>query len=84
MAEATTYKAEKVLTSTCYEVEITNENEIWKSNNILVSGSPVLCVQIAFVIFTANILYYILRPLRIPRIVAEFLVSSFVLLYLLE
>lgn len=75
MAEAT------VLNNTmpsvaCYIVDASNPNNIWKSDDVLGGHAPLLVLQLAFTILASNLFYYILRPLRQPRIVAEFLVST--------
>ncbi|XP_028771387.1 cation/H(+) antiporter 15-like [Neltuma alba] len=60
-------------TISCYEVAASNPNRIWKSGPILEDEGQFLCVQIAYAVFTSNILYYIIKPFHQPRIIAEIL-----------
>lgn len=63
----------------CYPLEANNPNEIWKSDNTQVKYVPTLALQIAINIFASNIFYYILKRLHQPRLVAEALVSTYLL-----
>ncbi|XP_054801531.1 cation/H(+) antiporter 15-like [Prosopis cineraria] len=68
------HKSTKTPTATlCYEVSTSNANRIWKNGAVLEDQGQLLCLQVAYTVFTSNLFYCILKPLRLPRIVAEIL-----------
>lgn len=64
------------VTTGCYNVDVSNPNDIWKSENILFFYLPNFAAQVAFMLLSTRLLYYILRPLNQPRLVSEILVSA--------
>ncbi|KAJ7000955.1 cation/H(+) antiporter 15-like [Populus alba x Populus x berolinensis] len=57
----------------CFVVNITAEHGIWQSENPLTQSLPLLAMQLAATIFVTRAVYYLLRPLAVPRIVTDFL-----------
>ena len=64
------------VTTGCYDVDVSNANEIWKSETVLFFYLPTLAAQVAFMLLSTRILYYLLRPLNQPRLVSEILASA--------
>jgi hypothetical protein len=60
----------------CFVVNITAEHGIWQSENPLTQSLPLLAMLLAATIFVTRAVYYLLRPLAVPRIVTDFLVSN--------
>ncbi|EEF42683.1 cation/H(+) antiporter 15 [Ricinus communis] len=57
----------------CYIVNITAEHGFWQSENPLTQALPLLAWQLAVVIMMNRILFYLLKPLAVPRIVTDIL-----------
>ncbi|KAF9684173.1 hypothetical protein SADUNF_Sadunf04G0090200 [Salix dunnii] len=57
----------------CFAVNITAEHGIWQSENPLTQSLPLLAMQLAATIFVTRAVYYLLRPLAVPRIFTDFL-----------
>ncbi|BAT86426.1 hypothetical protein VIGAN_04407500 [Vigna angularis var. angularis] len=64
------------VTTGCYDVDVSNANDIWKSETVLFFYLPTLAAQVAFMLLSTRILYYILKPLNQPRLVSEILASA--------
>jgi len=64
------------VTTGCYDVDVSNANEIWKSETVLFFYLPTLAAQVAFMLLSTRILYYVLKPLNQPRLVSEILASA--------
>ncbi|XP_054809757.1 cation/H(+) antiporter 15-like [Prosopis cineraria] len=68
----------QLIPNPCYVVEVSNPNEIWKTDyDILNKHAPLLGIQITFCIFITNLFHTILKPLHQPRIVAQILAGFF-------
>lgn len=67
--------------SGCYETTVSNGNEIWQSESVLVFYLPNFAAQVAFTLFCNRGLYYLLRPFNQPRFVVEILVINYMLLF---
>ncbi|XP_047172848.1 cation/H(+) antiporter 15-like [Vigna umbellata] len=63
------------VTTGCYDVDVSNANDIWKSETVLFFYLPTLAAQVAFMLLSTRILYYILKPLNQPRLVSEILMG---------
>lgn len=59
----------------CYNVTFSSTNDIWMTDDIMIKGVPLLCIQIAYDILVSRFFYFVLKPLRIPLIIAQMLVS---------
>ena len=68
------YHAQNKSNTPCFVVNITAENGIWQSENPLTQSLPLLPIQLAATIFVTRAVYYLLRPLAVPRIFTDFLV----------
>ncbi|KAI4296937.1 hypothetical protein L6164_036854 [Bauhinia variegata] len=58
---------------TCYTIDVSMHNDIWRSDSVLMNVLPIIGGQVALVIFLTHLLYYILGPLRQPRLVSDIL-----------
>ncbi|KAL9391685.1 hypothetical protein Peur_015605 [Populus x canadensis] len=67
------YHARNASNKPCFVVNITAEHGIWQSENPLTQSLPLLAMQLAATIFVTRAVYYLLRPLAVPRIVTDFL-----------
>ncbi|TKY47537.1 Cation/H(+) antiporter 15 [Spatholobus suberectus] len=63
------------VTTGCYNVDVSNPNSVWKSETVLFFYLPTFAAQVSFMLFSTRTLYYILRPLNQPRLVAEILMG---------
>ncbi|RDX60784.1 Cation/H(+) antiporter 15, partial [Mucuna pruriens] len=63
------------VTTGCYEVDVSNPNSVWKSETVLFFYLPTFAAQVAFMLLSTRILYYILKPLNQPRLVSEILMG---------
>ncbi|KAK7387455.1 hypothetical protein VNO78_28273 [Psophocarpus tetragonolobus] len=63
------------VTTGCYNVDVSNPNDIWKSETVLFFYLPTLAAQVAFMLLSTRFFYYILKPLNQPRLVSEILVG---------
>lgn len=70
------YENHRNFSNTCIILNVTTTNGIWPSKNPLFEPIPLLIVQLAFIITITRSLYFILRPLRQPRLVTDILVSK--------
>ncbi|XP_050231414.1 cation/H(+) antiporter 15-like [Mercurialis annua] len=62
----------------CYIVNITAEHGFWQSENPLTQALPLLAWQLAVVIMLNRILFYLLKPFGIPRIVTDILAGMLI------
>ncbi|KAK9224055.1 hypothetical protein WN944_012504 [Citrus x changshan-huyou] len=67
------YENHSNFSNTCIILNVTTTNGIWPSKNPLFEPIPLLIVQLAFIITITRSLYFILRPLRQPRLVTDIL-----------
>ncbi|KAL2333361.1 hypothetical protein Fmac_014574 [Flemingia macrophylla] len=63
------------VTTGCYNVDVSNPNSIWKSETVLFFYLPTFAAQVGFMLLSTRSLYYILRPLNQPRLIAEILIG---------
>ncbi|KAK7256915.1 hypothetical protein RIF29_30493 [Crotalaria pallida] len=59
----------------CYQMNLTNPNDIWRSQSVLQSTISLFGAQVAFILFSSRLLYYILRPFNQPLIVFQIIVG---------
>ena len=59
----------------CYNVSFSPSNNIWMADDIMIKHVPLLCLQIAYDILVSRLFYFVLKPLRVPLIIAQVLVS---------
>ncbi|XP_065878844.1 cation/H(+) antiporter 15-like [Euphorbia lathyris] len=57
----------------CYVVNITAEHAYWQDENPLSQALPLLVWQLACVILINRIVFYLLKPFNVPRIVTDIL-----------
>ncbi|CAK8570522.1 unnamed protein product [Lathyrus sativus] len=57
----------------CYNVSFSASNNIWMTDDVMVKRVPLLCLQIAYDIFVSRLFYFVLKPLRVPLIIAQVL-----------
>ncbi|WCJ27373.1 Cation/H(+) antiporter 15 [Euphorbia peplus] len=57
----------------CYVVNITAEHAYWQAENPLSQALPLLVWQLACVILINRIIFYLLKPFNVPRIVSDIL-----------
>jgi hypothetical protein len=63
----------------CYRKNITGSRGLWRAENALVNSLPQFVLQLFLIILIIRIIAFVLKPLRQPRIVAEILVSAYML-----
>ncbi|CAL5212729.1 unnamed protein product [Lathyrus oleraceus] len=57
----------------CYNVSFSPSNNIWMADDIMIKHVPLLCLQIAYDILVSRLFYFVLKPLRVPLIIAQVL-----------
>ncbi|KAM5546594.1 hypothetical protein ABKV19_002399 [Rosa sericea] len=57
----------------CYLKNISRIDGLWKAENPLLDSLHVLVIQLVLILFVNQVLVFLLRPLRQPRIVADIL-----------
>lgn len=60
----------------CFKKTVTHVKGLWRAENALAASLPLLVLQLFVILCVNRILVLALRPLRVPRIAAEILVSS--------
>lgn len=65
---------------TCPSPMKATSNGVFQGDNPLDFALPLAILQICFVVVVTRGLAFLLRPLRQPRVIAEIIVSSFLLL----
>lgn len=51
-----------------------SSNGLWTGDNPLAFSLPLLCLQLTLVVFTSKLVYFLLKPLKQPRIVSDIIV----------
>ena len=64
---------------TCYNVTLSASNNIWMTDDVMIKRVPLLCLQIAYNLLVSRFLFFILKPLHVPLLVAQMLVSIFII-----
>jgi hypothetical protein len=57
----------------------TSSDGAWQGYNPMNHGLPLLIIQTTLVMFVSRTLAFFLKPLRQPRVVAEIIVSQYIL-----
>lgn len=60
----------------CYDTSISAHNGLWRGENPLKLSVPLVYMQLVLVISFTRLFTVVLRPIRIPRFIAEVLVST--------
>lgn len=64
----------------CYAPTMITTNGIWQGDNPLDYSLPLFILQLTLVVAATRIFVFLLKPFRQPRVIAEILVSYFILL----
>lgn len=65
----------------CHKTPKFSTQGIWLGQNPLDYSLPLLTMQLVLVFTTIRIIYYLIKPLKQPKVVAEVLVSHDIAIY---
>lgn len=68
----------------CYAPTMITTNGVWQGDNPLDYSLPLFILQLTMVVVITRVLVYVLKPLRQPRVIAEILVSAFLLEFMID
>lgn len=71
------YRGSDNTVTVCYYENVTNDKAFWKSENYLISSVPFFIIQLSIMMVCIRLLFFLLKPLRQPRFLAELIVSTF-------
>lgn len=60
----------------CYAPTMITTNGIWQGDNPLDYSLPLFILQLTLVVIVTRAMFYILKPLKQPRVISEILVTS--------